>query len=590
MATSHVEEIKERLKVEDVVASYIKLDKSGANFKARCPFHNEKTPSFYVSPDRGSFYCFGCQAKGDIFTFVEKFEGLDFMGALKVLAERAGVQLDRRAAQKDNRKEALYQIMEDAAVFYEAELAASETAKTYIAGRGLTDKTVADFRVGFAADEWRSLRNHLKGKGHSDADVEAVGLVKKSEKAGGSSNDPYYDTFRNRIIFPIADSSGRVVAFTGRTLDEASNPPKYLNSPETVLFTKSKVLFALDRAKMDVRKRGYAIIVEGQMDAVMLHQAGYTNTVAASGTAFVDDVSDDSAFNLLTRLSDNIVVAFDSDSAGQKAVRRIVPAISLGMNVKIVDVKGGKDPADIVKSDPAAWHALLEGKKDFVDYLVDTLVDAKASPAEVSRLVRQDIFPYLAAIPQETPRYQAVRRVADRLAISEDALWKDFGAYVAAQKTADRTGIPAGQSGGSAQAGKKGIARLEAIERKALGLLHSKSHLKGDAVRKSELAAVVGEKRMLEFEALSPESIAELTLEAEITFPADDEKRSSEREYKILLLYLEEEMLRKSLEDMMGAIHRHEKGKDETATRQAMEGIQKATERMQEIKKQITLV
>ncbi|MFA6095451.1 MAG: CHC2 zinc finger domain-containing protein, partial [Candidatus Paceibacterota bacterium] len=241
---SHVEEIKGRLGIADVIGSYIKLDKAGANYKARCPFHNEKTPSFYVSTERGTYYCFGCQAKGDIFSFVQAFEGLDFMGALRVLADRAGIKLSPGNWSKDSKKELYFKILEDATRFFEEGLAGDEAAKAYLAKRGLSDKTVDAFRIGYVSSEWRSLRDHLKKKGYKDEDVLAVGLIKKSDKG---SQDPYYDTFRGRVMFPITDASGRVVAFTGRTQDEEANPPKYLNSPETALFQKSKILYALDK-------------------------------------------------------------------------------------------------------------------------------------------------------------------------------------------------------------------------------------------------------------------------------------------------------------------------------------------------------
>lgn len=572
--STHVQEIKERLGIAEVISSYIKLEKSGANFKARCPFHHEKTPSFYVSPDRGSFYCFGCNEKGDIFTFVEKFEGLDFMGALKVLADRAGVNIDRRDAPRDNRKETLYDIMEEATAFFEESLEETNIAKDYILKRGLSEKTIKHFRIGFATDEWRALRSRLKSKGFKDEDVESVGLIKKSEK---KSEDPYYDTFRNRIIFPIADSSGRIVAFTGRTLDEEKNPPKYLNSPETVLFSKSKILYGLDKAKQDIRKRDYSVLVEGQMDLVMLHQAGFTNVVAASGTAFTENDGSDSAFGLLKKLSDNIVVAFDSDSAGQKAVKRIVPAISLGMNVKIVDIKGGKDPADIIKADPKQWAKMLETKKDFVEYLADSVIDAKASNIAVEKLVKQDIFPYLQAIPEDTPRFNAVKRLADKLLIKEEALWKDLQEYARQHKSVTvHPGTP-----------KMTIrtSRLESIERKALGLLHSAKHLKGDKDHKAALEKVVGEDRAKEFDKLSTDDIAELTLEAEVTYGQED----ASREYKILLLHLEEEYLRKRLADLLPRLHRTEKSGEggQESLKAIMEDIQTVSKRMQEIKQAI---
>lgn len=579
--STHVQDIKERLGIVEIVGSYIKLEKSGTNYKARCPFHNEKTPSFYVSPDRGSFYCFGCGMKGDIFTFVEKFEGIDFMGSLKVLAERAGVILSKKDSAKDNRKELLYEILERATTFFQDNLRSNPTAHQYVLGRGLTEETIKNFRIGFAPAEWRALRHFLKSKGYRDEDVEAVGLIKKTDKPGA---DPYYDGFRGRVIFPISDSSGRVVAYTGRTLDETANPPKYLNSPETVLFTKSKVLYGLDKAKIDIRKRDYAILVEGQMDLVMLHQAGHTNAVAASGTAFTDDAGPDSALGLLTRLSDNIVVAFDSDSAGQKAAKRIVPAlslmsaVSLGMNVKIIDIKGGKDPADIIKEDPKAWLKMMEGKKHFVEFLVDALVDKKGTNAEIIKLVNVDIFPFVRRIPGDTQKFQAIKLVADRLALNEGALWKDLQEYVRKNPAERPVSAPAGDA-------KAKVSRLDSIERKLIGILNSAKYHKGDDARKQELIAIVGPERAEVIGRLSPEDIAELTLEAEVTY---GENPNFEKEYKVLLLHLEEEILRERLADRMAKLQRAEKDPDKSNAQALMKEIQSISRRMYEVKKLAT--
>lgn len=572
--STHVEEIKDKLDIVQVIGSYIKLDKVGANFKARCPFHNEKTPSFFVSPERNTFYCFGCQAKGDIFSFVEKFEGLDFMGALKVLADKAGVTLSRSVMSKDNRKEVLYEILAKATAFYEKELEKSDVAKKYILGRGLTEKTLNDFNVGYAPADWRMLRGYLKSQGYSDTDVEAVGLIKRTDKPGG---DPYYDVFRGRIVFPISDSSGRVVAFSGRIVVDDEMSPKYLNSPETSLYRKSKILYGLDKAKSDIRKRDYSILVEGQMDLVMSHQAGFTNTVAASGTAFTEDDGQDSAFGLLTRLSDNIVLAFDSDAAGQKAVKRIAPAISLGMNVKIVDIKGGKDPADIIKVNPKDWAKVLETKKDFIEYLIDAIIDSKAPPAHIAKLVKQDIFPYILNIPDDTPRFQAIQKIANKLDLSEDALWKDLQAYVRANASKD---LKSSVSVNKADSLPR-IDRLESIERKIIGLLWSNMYFKGEESKKLELQAIVGDEKIKYFEALSPEDIAEVTLESEITYG----ERDVGKEWKILLLGLEEEYAKKKLETMMSELHRAERGKgDSQNMAQLMKDIHVVSKRIQEIK------
>ena len=296
MATP-VEQIKERLGIEDVIGSYVKLERSGKNLKAKCPFHNEKTASFYITPDRGTYYCFGCGVKGDIFTFVEQFEGLDFMGALKLLAERAGVELtDRRlyggksSAEVRNEKDQLYKIMEDAASFYEKMLYASGSssfasaaaeARAYIKKRGITEETAKKFRLGFAPLEWRTLATYLKSKGYSDMDMEKAGLAKRPDEGGQKSP---YDRFRDRIMFPISDSSGRVIAFSGRILHDDEKSAKYLNSPDTPLYTKSTVLYGIDKAKQEIRRLNYTIFVEGQMDLVLAHQAGTMNTVAVSGT------------------------------------------------------------------------------------------------------------------------------------------------------------------------------------------------------------------------------------------------------------------------------------------------------------------
>ena len=273
---SPVAKIKERLSIEEVVSSYIKLKKAGANLKAKCPFHNEKTPSFFVSVDRGSYYCFGCGASGDIFTFVEEFEGLDFRGALKLLADRAGVELaayTKEMKEAENEKEKLYRAMEEATLYFCDNLTQNREVLNYLKTRGLNEKSIKDFRIGFALLDWRLLYFYLQKKGFSDIEMEKAGLVKKSEKG-------FYDRFRGRIMFPISDSSGRVIAFSGRIFSAQGGSAsggveqaKYLNSPETPIFSKHAVLYGIYKAKDSIRKNNFSILVEGQMDLILSHQA-----------------------------------------------------------------------------------------------------------------------------------------------------------------------------------------------------------------------------------------------------------------------------------------------------------------------------
>src|SRR3989338_177774 len=269
---SPAQQIKERLPIEEIISSYLKLIPAGRNFKAKCPFHNEKTPSFFVSPERNSYYCFGCGAKGDIFTFVEEFEGLDFRGALKLLAVRAGVILESYNQREEGEKEKLYRITEEASLFFEKNMKNNAEVLSYLKNRGLNDESIKNFRIGFVKNDWRESYSYLTGRGFRDSELEKAGLVKKTEKG-------YYDRFRGRIMFPISDSSGRIIAFSGRIFVDDGKSAKYLNSPETPIFNKSSVLFGIDKAKEAIRKNNFSILVEGQMDLILAHQAGFKNTV-----------------------------------------------------------------------------------------------------------------------------------------------------------------------------------------------------------------------------------------------------------------------------------------------------------------------
>lgn len=414
--SSTVEQIKDRLGIVDVVGSYIKLEPAGKNHKARCPFHNEKTPSFFLSPERETYYCFGCGAKGDILSFVQEFEGVDFMGALKILAERAGVELEQKNFAEKNPNARLYDVVRAAQDFFIAQLGKHADAQAYVAKRGITPETVKNFAIGFAPDDWRQLFDHLGTKGFSVDEMLAAGLIKRKEGTDGGASSQPYDVFRNRIMFPVFDSSGRTVAFSGRLLGpESDHAPKYLNSPETPIFKKSETLYGFDRAKQTMRQHNFAILVEGQVDLVMLHQNGFANTLAVMGTAFTPMHA-----AKLKRFSNNLAIALDADKAGvASALRTARVALAHGMDVKIVALPDGKDPADIMNEDKEIWKTALRTATHIVDFVIAKLTALHTDQRKLNTEIQKHVFPFIASIPNAIDRSHFVGRAARAMNVDE---------------------------------------------------------------------------------------------------------------------------------------------------------------------------
>jgi DNA primase len=426
MATDTVQQIKDRLSIIDVVGQYVKLERAGTSMRARCPFHAERTPSFHVSPERGTYHCFGCGVGGDIFSFVEAIEGLDFKGALKVLADKAGVEVVYARGTKEGKdeRERLLELLETATIYYTNQLTAE--AKKYLKERGLSDDTIKTFRIGWAGDAWSDASDYLKGKKFTDKEMLDAGVAKKNERGGLT------DKFRNRIMFPIADSAGRVIGFSGRTFGEKASPeaPKYLNSPETPLFHKSRILYGFDRAKMAIRKHNFAVLVEGQMDLLASHQAGWANTVAVSGTAFTEEHA-----ALLKRMSENLVLALDADQAGIKAAGRAARAALLGgMQVKVARLPSGLDPADLIQKEGVdAWRAAIRDSKDIITFLLDVLEEYAKSPDNFRRAVETVVLPFLSDVQSPIAREQYLTQIAKRLGVSEKAVSEAFAKHSRAQ-------------------------------------------------------------------------------------------------------------------------------------------------------------
>jgi DNA primase len=385
LAVGVVAEIKGRLPVAEVVGEAVQLKKAGTTFKGICPFHGEKTPSFVVTPARDTWHCFGCGKHGDIFTFVMEREVVGFPEALKILAARAGVELDERTKQEDARNARLRTVLEGAIAFYHAVLVKSPTgekALEYLRGRGFTDATIEKHQLGWAPGGWDQLVRQLASKRQvSPQELLDVGLASPRQRGGG-----VYDRFRERVIFPIRDANGHPVGLGGRILgkegtgdDGVDRGPKYLNSPATSLFDKSRTLYLIDRAKTAIRKTGQAVIVEGYTDALMAHQAGFENVVASLGTALTPG-----QVALITRYSKRIALAYDVDAAGEKAgtfgataleelIRQLASddsGVELD-DVRVVRLPEGRDPDEVMRDNPDEWREIVRVARPIVDHLID---------------------------------------------------------------------------------------------------------------------------------------------------------------------------------------------------------------------------
>jgi DNA primase len=417
--SNNVEQIKNKLGIIDVVGSYLKLEKAGVNFKSRCPFHNEKTPSFFISPQRESFYCFGCGRKGDIFNFVQEFEGVDFLGSLKILADRAGVKIERIDPKLVDEKEKVLNLLEYSTSFYESKLKENKEAIQYLKKRGLDDKIIENFRIGFAPDSWRELLEELRSKSYSEYQINEAGMSKISDK----DRSKVYDRFRSRIMFPVSDPSGRIIAFSGRIFPEDKEGAKYLNSPETKLFKKSFTLYGYDRAKLDIRRSDFAILVEGNVDVLMAHQAGYRNTVAPLGTALTKE-----QIERLSKLTKKLVIAFDSDSAGFNASSRGAKiALSQGIDLKVALIPEGSDPADLILKNPDAWKKAIRESKHIVEFYLEKLERTIDDKRKLGLKIREEILPFVLMIENKIDQAHFVKILAEKMDISQDAVLKELG-------------------------------------------------------------------------------------------------------------------------------------------------------------------
>ena len=488
---STIDEIKDRIDIVDLVSETVKLRRAGKSYSGFCPFHtNTKTPAFAVFPDSGTWRCFGqCNEGGDIFKFVMKKEGWDFSEALRYLAERAGVKLEAQTPERQAAEEQygrLRALLEEAASFYHYSLVktpAGKPALDYLLKRGLTNETIAGFGLGYAPDSYEATLTHLRGQGYSTEEMSQAGMVNERDSGG------VYDKFRNRVTFPIRDSNGKMTGFGARILNPEDNP-KFLNSPQTVLFDKSHLLYGLDKARKSIREKNQVVIVEGYLDVILLHQAGYTNTVSPMGTALNGD-----QLRYLKKFTKRIVLALDADAAGEKATLRGLDVARqaldredelvfdahgllrhearLQADVRVTTLPEGRDPDEVVLEDAAEWQRILDRAKPIVVHVMDTLAaSSNISDAKVKTEIAAQVLPLIEDVPSPIERDTYRQQLARLLKVDEHTL---MGRQrVREEPRRRRTRVDAQVERPPVKAEPAKESRTQAIEAHCLGLLLQK--------------------------------------------------------------------------------------------------------------------
>jgi len=420
MQDSPIQEIKDRLPILGVVQDFVQLKKAGTNYKGVCPFHSEKTASFMVSPQKQIWHCFGCGLGGDIFEFIKLMENVEFPEALKILADRAGVELRKPTTEQvavDRKKDVLYEINKAAANYFQKVLwdsNAGSEALSYLRKRGLSDQTIKNWMLGFAPDDYHFLENFL-AKSFDKKDIEQAGMIIKSDRDGS-----YFDRFHDRVMFPIINLHGQVVGFTGRLLHDKPNTGKYVNSPETPIYNKSNVVYGLYQAKNAIRKLDRAIVVEGNMDVIACHQVAANEAVATSGTALSAD-----QLLILQRFTNNLTFAFDGDAAGTAATKRALEmALSQGFNVKIANLGGAKDPDELIKKGIGLWEKAINAAGNFIDYYFDQIfTQYDAQTVDGKREITKELAPLIYRISDPVTKAHYVRKLSQGINVAENSIW-----------------------------------------------------------------------------------------------------------------------------------------------------------------------
>ena len=526
MENNAVSDIKSRLNVVDFVGEYVRLTKAGSNFKGLCPFHNEKSPSLFVSEERQSWHCFGCQKGGDVFSFLMEIEGIEFREALRVLADRAGVELPSYNPEREKQVKSAYEVLEVATKQYEAWLwsDAGRVARDYLFDRGLSEESLKAFRLGFAPEGWDNIGSHLRSLGYREEDMHPTGLlINKTHDTRHTTHDKAfenqdanqvvsrqpsfvsrsYDRFRGRVMFPITDVLGRVVGYSARVLpggDERQG--KYINTPETPVYHKSHILYGIFQAKQSIKRKDAVIVVEGNMDVIAMHQVGFDNTVAVSGTAMTAD-----HIGIIKRYAQNALLFFDADSAGQEAGKKSALACLSGeMSTFLVNIAGGKDASELAQSDAQELRSSVEGAKGAMDYFSEKIFTSyDTTKPEGKKRAVEEMMPFLEAIKNEVERSDWIRKVAERAQVETQAVAVAFERYETRKSPRARRGSQEDRVTFAVS------SRLEVLRRSIMGNMLADSSVwkEAEVMLKTQMdsgvsqiffASVLGQKMLFEGE------------------------------------------------------------------------------------------
>jgi len=571
-----VQQIKDKLNILDVISPYVELHKAGKNYKGKSPFAAEKTPSFYVSPDRGMYYCFSTSQGGDIFNFIQAMEGVDFKESLKLLAVKAGVELVPEDPKKKSERERLFAAVEAATVFFTEQLEQESEALEYLENRGVKPETLVKWRIGFAPGPpksgWREGKDHLEALGYTREELLKSGIIKTTDVG----KEPF-DVFRDRIMFPMAEPGGKMVAFSGRILHPDDKAPKYVNSPETDLYKKSDLLYGYDKAKTGIRNLNFSLIVEGQFDVVMCHQAGYNNTVAVSGTALTLH-----HVQLLERMSDKVVLALDADRAGINAMKKGAKLmLSRGLDVKVAQMPLGKDPADLIQANPVDFKHVIGKSVHVIEFFLHVIKREVTDERAFKLKVREEVLPFILLLPSRIDQEHFVGKVAEYIHSKTEAI-----RYELDRLREDRQATPSGYS-------EPVKVTIPDVSNNTNSLINARTFLLA-AVEvipedlKKKVLAQLESIDTTEFEAVSDSDFAGVVFSLEQQF-AHLPKLALQEELVAKLNQLKIGMIRKNMNEARKKLHEIEQQGDDTNLLVVMQTLGGYEKQLREPKLEISI-